>query len=226
MHFRHVAFRQAVADLPRDLFAAGRARRRRASRSAVPTVTPTVAPAFRRFRHQVDRHRVEHLVAEHHAVERLRKAVQPHDLREGAQRLLLARTQLAGQLDDRIALDRGRPCTGQLGQDVARQFARAGAEFQDARRALGDNVGAHARQRGAEQRRHLRRGCKIAVLAQLGGAAAVIAEAGRVQRRSMKLAKEPAAGVPGDRRRRSAAAGPATRPARRSKVREVDIPAL
>jgi hypothetical protein len=140
-----------------------------------------LAPAGGALAHQVHRHRVQHLVAEHHAVPRVREAVQPHHLRETAQQLLLAGAQFARQFHDGVLLQRdagGR----QFGQDVEGQLAGAGAELEDARRALSDNSGCHVGQRGAEQRRQLGGGCKIAILAQLGGAAAVIAEIGGVQR--------------------------------------------
>ena len=78
---------------------------------------------------------------------------------------------------------------GRFRQDVAGQLARAGAEFEDARGRLRHNSGCHMGQGGAEQGRDLRRGCKIAIFAQLGGAAAVIAEVRRVQRQLHEAGK-------------------------------------
>jgi len=139
------------------------------------------APAIAGADHQLDRHRVEHFIGQHHAAEVFWHGVLPAHLRQISQVGLLARTQLARQFDDGVRVD-GDALARQRSQHVARQAAGAGAELDDVGRALGDNSGCHARHACPEQRRHLGRGDEIALGAELGGAAAVIPEARRIQR--------------------------------------------
>ena len=155
------------------------------------------SPAVFGAGNHVDRHRIQHLIAEDRAFERFRQRVKPAHLREIAQQFLLAGAQFSGQLDDGITLDHDAGIR-RLGQNVLGQLARTSAEFEDMRRALVHNSGCDMRQRLPEQGAQLGRSCKIAILAELGGAAAVIAQAGRIQRQLHEAGKRDGATLPGN----------------------------
>lgn len=142
------------------------------------------------LRDELHRHRVEHFVADDHALEALGQRVEPAHARGGAgrlfvERLALARAQLAGQVDDRIfvELDAER---GERVQQPRRELARARAEFHHPPRAArGERLRDGARERLREERRQLGRGHEIAAVvaapAEFLRAAAVVTQARRVQ---------------------------------------------
>ncbi|MNS99106.1 hypothetical protein D3C72_1334950 [compost metagenome] len=114
------------------------------------------------------------------------------------QRFLLARAQLAGQFDDRVFL-RQLALLLQPQQQVRGQAAGAGAELHHPRQALRHQWRELARQRAREERAQFRCRDEIAAVAgiapELGRAAAVIAQAGRVQcQRHIAVKADPAAG--------------------------------
>jgi hypothetical protein len=101
---------------------------------------------------QLHRHGVQHLVAHHHALQRVGQGVQPlHAAAERGQALRLALAQRAGQVDDTVAAHLHRPAHPLA---VLRgQRARAGAELHHLVQAAGVQRLRHlARQRAAEQR--------------------------------------------------------------------------
>lgn len=151
-------------------------------------------------------HRIEHLVADHHAGEaRGQRIVPPGQAgqvrAERGQGLLLALAQFARELDDAVAI---RPHAErlQLGQDVGREPAGARAELQHmalAGRQRLQDLGDLVRDGAAEERRQFRCGDEVSAVfhaaAELGRAAAVVAQARRVQRQfHVALEREPAAG--------------------------------
>jgi hypothetical protein len=149
------------------------------------------------------RHRVQHLVADHHALECRRQCVDPAhlvgELRHFlGQALALAFAQGAGEIDDGVAIDRGTEFCQRL-QQLACQRARAGAELPDlARAGGGECLRDLAGQRAAEQRREFRRGDEVTAGrgqgAELPVAAAVVAQARLVERqRHEALEADPAA---------------------------------
>ena len=157
-----------------------------------------VVPAL--ARQQFDRHGVEHLVADHDALDRPGQLADPLDLvAVSRQQRLLARAQRAGQVHDGVA---AHPVAQGVEQSQ-RQRAGAGTEFPDlvgagVRQRLADLRG----QRLAEQRREFRRGDEIAALAfharghraELGALVGVVAQARRVERqRHEAVEADPAA---------------------------------
>ena len=98
------------------------------------------------------------------------------------QRRALPGGEVGAQFEDRIAR-RQRAALAQRQQEVAREAARAGPELEDvASRARAQDRLDLRGQRGAEQRRHLRRRREVPGGAQLGRTGGVIAEPRRVQR--------------------------------------------
>ena len=107
----------------------------------------------------------------------------------------LARAQLAGEFEDLVALGQ-RAAPLEFPQQADGEGAAAGAGLEEARRAGRQDRFDLGRQGLGEQRREFRRGDEVAGSAELARAAAVIAEAGRVERH-LHVAGEgnPAAGL-------------------------------
>jgi hypothetical protein len=87
----------------------------------------------------IDRQRVEQLVGDDHAAEAFGQGVEPGDavgeMRHAAgESVLLARAQLAGELEDLVALGQ-RAAALELQQQADGEGAAAGACFEEARRA-------------------------------------------------------------------------------------------
>ena len=137
-------------------------------------------PALPGLDHQMHRHRVQHFIANRHAGKRYRKVIQPHHFRKVAQGFLLARTQFAGEFDDRVATN-VHARLAQFGQDVARKLAGSGTEFEEMRIRLRHQISSDMRDRRTKKRRYFRGSCKIPVFTEFCRAAAVITKAGRIQ---------------------------------------------
>ena len=160
-------------------------------------------PAAVQAREQAHWHGVQHLVADDDPFELRGKLVQPLHAtsqvrRAGGQRFLLAYAQLARQFDDLVGLGQ-RTFGFQREQQVRREPARAGAEFEHARQVHGDQRRELACQRAGEEGGQLRGGDEVAavpgIAAELGGAATVVAEPGGVERqRHVAIEANPAAG--------------------------------
>jgi hypothetical protein len=115
--------------------------------------------------------------------------------RAAGDRILLARAQLAGELEDVVALGQ-RAAPLEFQQQADGEGAAAGAGFEDARRAGRQDLRHLGRQGLGEERREFRRGDEIAGAAELARAAAVVAEAGRIERqRHVAREGDPAAGA-------------------------------
>lgn len=120
---------------------------------------------------------------------------------ERGQRLLLALAQFAREFDDAVAV-RLHAERLQLGQDVGREPAGAGAELQHvalAGRQCLQDLRDLVRDGAAEEGGQLGRGDEVAAVfhaaAELGRAAAVVAQARRVQRQfHVAFERNPAAG--------------------------------
>ncbi len=108
---------------------------------------------------------------------------------------LLARAQVSAHFQDGVAGGQGvEPF--QFAQHIHRQPAAAGAQFQHLAAGLLQDRRNRLGQRAAEQRRHFRRGDKVARRAQLGCARRVVTQAGRIERGFHVLRKRyPAARV-------------------------------
>ena len=112
---RRAAVAPSSADRPGERAAVARARRRARARRAVEV-------------EQLDRHRVEHLVADDDAAHRLGQRVEPaHAVAERARRLALALAQRRRQLDDRVAAH----AIAERAEQLGRERAAAGAELPD-----------------------------------------------------------------------------------------------
>lgn len=120
---------------------------------------------------------------------------------ERSQTLLLALAQLAGEFDDAVAVGPHAQRI-QFDKDVGGQLAGAGAKFQHVALAFGQclqHLRELVRHGAAEERRQFGRGDEVAAVlhaaAEFGRAAAVIAQAGRVERQfHVAVERKPAAG--------------------------------
>ena len=160
---------------------------------------------------QFDRHRIEHLVANHHALQRVRQFADPaHEIGILLQRLLLAGAQATREIDDGVARERLPHC-GQCTQHLQRQRAGAGAELPDFRGLRHLQCLCHLGGQGlAKQRRHLRCRDEVAArrgrvalrgigqAAEFGTVVGVITQARRVQRQRHEFVKADPAATPGD----------------------------
>ena len=136
--------------------------------------------------HHVHRQHIEHFVGDHRAAEGRRQGIEPLRpcrklRRKRRQFLLLAQAQIAAHFEQEIALRHSAEFI-QRQQHIAREFARARAEFEHIAAAFGEHLGNLPRQALAEQRRDLRRGDEVARRAELARSGTVVAESGRVER--------------------------------------------
>ena len=121
---------------------------------------------------QTHRHGIEHFVTNHQSDKCVRQFAEPFDLMRvlnGAQCVVdgrvLLRLQGRGQLHDLVA--HGDAAFGQMAQYIGGQSPRAGAEFEDARRFIFQQLKHFQRLLGqccAEQRREQGCGDEIALL--------------------------------------------------------------
>ena len=128
--------------------------------SRTPGGHAALEPLFAVPAQQLHRHRVEHLVADDHAVQGFGPGVEPaHTFAESGQPFGLPLAQGAGQVDDRIPAH----AFAQAAQQLRRQRARTGAEFKDFVGLRGSQRLRHlARQRLTEQRREFGCGDEVA----------------------------------------------------------------
>ena len=180
------------------------------------------------------RHRVQDLVADDHAAE-VAGVASSHSTRSticgsrAAMVLRCRRRRSPDNFDDLVA-QVAEPLPVERVQQLRSQRAAAGAELDDQRlvgAAARQPRADLARQRGAEQRRELRRGHEIAARSENRLAAAVVAQPGLVERhRHVAVEADPAAGrarwrrrsgwsAAGLRRPLPAPAGAGRRPSRR-----------
>ena len=82
---------------------------------------------------QMNRHRVQHFIGEHHSVKSLWQNCQPLDIVESFQGYLLPLAQFGRQFQNPVFSD---PDTGpgQSGQNIERQLSRSCAQFKNVRR--------------------------------------------------------------------------------------------
>ena len=146
------------------------------------------------------RHRIQHFIGQNQAGKAFRQTVQPDQTFEQMRRFRLEQRALPGlqigaDFENAVLRRQGLPAF-QFAQQIERQTAAAGAQFEDvAAGCLQHRLGA-ARQRAAEQRRHFRRGDEIARRAELRRAAGVITQARRIQRQfHVAGERHPAAGA-------------------------------
>ena len=161
-----------------------------AQRSAIQ-VTTSVNEIAATARQQLHRHRIEHLVAHHHAFDVLGQCIHPAQLGGvGHQLGLLAGAQAARQIDDGVALH----LVAQRIQQLQRQRAGACTELPHFRGSGALQRLAHLHgQRLAEQGREFGGGHKVAARlghgTEFGGVVGVIAQAGRIQRQGHEAVK-------------------------------------
>jgi hypothetical protein len=141
---------------------------------------------FRLPAHQVHRHGVEHLVAEHDAVQGVGQRVQPGNTIQQVrcarlQQRALAFAQVRAEVEDAVLLRQAAQPL-ELKQDVGSEFAAACTQFGDDRRAQRHDFGGLTREDTPEQRRELGRGDEIALGAEFARAGGVVAQARRIQR--------------------------------------------
>jgi len=123
---------------------------------------------------QAHRHRVEHLVGHHHALDPRRQRVEPGHATEQrghppGQQLALPRAQRRGHLDDLVALGHLAECV-QRREQFGGQRPGTRAELDDSRRHRPEPVRALGGHALAEQRRELGRRDEIALGAELAAA--------------------------------------------------------
>ena len=107
---------------------------------------------------QLDRHRIEHLVADDDAAQRRRQRVGPDGVSPCPQALALARAQRPDK--STIVATHG---AAELVEQLRRELARAGAELPDLVGAAGiERLAKLPGERLAEQRREFRRGDEVA----------------------------------------------------------------
>ena len=151
---------------------------------------------------QLHRHRIQHLVADDHALHRIGQRVDPADpVTERREPLALALAKHAREVDDRVALD----LFAQRVEQLLRERARAGTELPDLARVGRVERLRHLRgQRSPEQRRELGRSDEVAARlrqhAELAPMVRVVAEPGRVERQRHETVELQPAGVAGDGR--------------------------
>ena len=146
---------------------------------------------------EVDRHRVEHLVADDDAAHRIGQRLDPFDaIGIRGRRFALARTQRRRDLDDPVAPDP----IAELPEQHRCERARAGAELPHLVAVAGfERLRDLPGQRPPEQRRQLGRGHEVAARRRHPPdprPARVVAEAGRVERERHEAAeRQPAAAL-------------------------------
>ena len=157
-----------------------------------PTLVPDALGALQ----QLHRHGVQHLIAHHHTLDGLGPAVQPsHFARVLQQSVGLSVTQSARQVNDGVPRHR----VAQAAQQLQGQGSGACAKFPDFIRACGRQCLFYLHRQGlAKQRRHARRGHKIAARGRHGTeflqGVGVITQAGFVQGHGHETVKtDPAA---------------------------------
>ena len=165
---------------------------------AVRRSDAALGPALAVEMQQLHRHRVEQLVADDDAVQRVGPGVEPlNTIGVGGQALALPLAQRAGQVDDVIAAH----AVAEALEQLRGQRAGAGTELIDLVALAGVQRLPHLHgERAAEQRRQLRRGHKIAARrghgAELRGRVGVVAQPRRVQRQRHEAVEgQPAAGL-------------------------------
>ncbi|MNK75054.1 hypothetical protein D3C87_945880 [compost metagenome] len=147
---------------------------------------PPLEPSPLHPRQQLHRHRIEHFIADHHALHGLRQLPEPLDPpRIPRQRLLLPLAQGARQIDDAVA-HIAAPHLAQRMQQLHRQRPRARAEFPHrVGTGLLQRLEHLHRERVAEHRRQLGRGHEVAAgrghVAELGRGVGVVAQPRRIQ---------------------------------------------
>ncbi len=125
--------------------------------------------------------RVEHLVRDHGAVERLLgETIEPRDtVAEARERAALTLAQVGARLEDPIRDAR----VAERVEDLRRERAATRAELENERRPAARELGSQrARERAAEKVRELGRRREVAGRPELRAAGAVVAEARRIER--------------------------------------------
>src|SRR5882672_2440905 len=132
----------------------------------------------------VNRHRVQDLVADHDPGERGRKAVEPgHALEQvrhpRGERVAAALAQVCGQLEDQVAAWRASGAL-ELLEQRRRKRAASRADLEHLVESGAEDLAHLARERLPVERRDLGRGDEVAALAELPRPGAVVAESGSV----------------------------------------------